>query len=281
MEKKLQQFLDSAFAPYGSFPARADVTKELLANLLEKYKDLKKEGKSDEEAYQSAVDSFGDVEEIMEQVPHTEKSDKPKPVEETGLRGVLKNTVKQAKVLMGFSRFASTVLNDADLSDSDLSDEDFSYSSLIGTVFNGSNLTNSTFRASAVGGASFVKADLSKARFAASDLTNVNFSEANLTGAKFNASALHDATFQNTIFNVTEFINSDLDGMSFDNEEFEGVTFSHSSFNKTTFKNSVLRNVFFRHCDVEEAIFDGTKMDKVTYALLKGAGAVLDKAVKI
>ena len=37
MEKKFQAFLDNAFAPYGNFPARADVTQELLANLQEKY----------------------------------------------------------------------------------------------------------------------------------------------------------------------------------------------------------------------------------------------------
>ena len=53
MEKKLQQFLDNAFAPYGDFPSKNDVTKELLANLQEKYSDLKKQGKNDDEAYQT------------------------------------------------------------------------------------------------------------------------------------------------------------------------------------------------------------------------------------
>ena len=41
MEKKFQEFLDKAFAPYGDFPARADITQELCANLQEKYADLK------------------------------------------------------------------------------------------------------------------------------------------------------------------------------------------------------------------------------------------------
>jgi hypothetical protein len=35
MEQKLKKYLDQAFAPYGEFPARADVTGELLANLME------------------------------------------------------------------------------------------------------------------------------------------------------------------------------------------------------------------------------------------------------
>src|SRR5580692_2508756 len=64
MEDKLQKFLDKAFAPYGEFPARADVTRELLSNLQEKFSDLKKQGKSDEEAYQATIDSFGDIAEI-------------------------------------------------------------------------------------------------------------------------------------------------------------------------------------------------------------------------
>jgi hypothetical protein len=72
MEAKLQQFLDNAFAPYGDFPAKPEITKELLANLTEKYNDLKAQGKSDQEAYQATTESFGDVAEIMEQLPHTQ-----------------------------------------------------------------------------------------------------------------------------------------------------------------------------------------------------------------
>jgi len=41
MENKLQEFLDEAFKPYGNFPSRKDVEQELLANLTEKYQDLK------------------------------------------------------------------------------------------------------------------------------------------------------------------------------------------------------------------------------------------------
>jgi hypothetical protein len=41
MEKKFQALLDNAFAPYANFPARGDVTQELLANLQEKYALLK------------------------------------------------------------------------------------------------------------------------------------------------------------------------------------------------------------------------------------------------
>ena len=72
MEQKLQNFLDQAFAPYGDFPARNDVQQELFVNLQEKVEDLKAQGKSDDEAYKIATESFGDVAEIMEELPHAQ-----------------------------------------------------------------------------------------------------------------------------------------------------------------------------------------------------------------
>lgn len=51
MNDELKQFLSDAFEPYGDFPARKDVEQELLANLTEKFNDLKADGKTDEEAY--------------------------------------------------------------------------------------------------------------------------------------------------------------------------------------------------------------------------------------
>lgn len=70
MDTKLKQFLDNAFAPYGDFPARQDVTQELLTNLIERYNDLKAAGKSDSEAFRLTTESLGDIAEIMEHVPH-------------------------------------------------------------------------------------------------------------------------------------------------------------------------------------------------------------------
>jgi Arc/MetJ-type ribon-helix-helix transcriptional regulator len=127
MEDKLRQFLDKAFAPYGDFPSRSEVTKELLANLTEKYQDLKQQGMSDEEAYQTTVNSFGDVEEIMEQLPHSPKKldtaatqdQASEPESEQNLHKALKNAFQQAKASMGFSKFGATVLQQADLADTD------------------------------------------------------------------------------------------------------------------------------------------------------------------
>src|SRR5579862_9111404 len=98
MEDKLKQFLDEAFKPYGNFPARKDVEQELLANLLEKYNDLKASGKSEDEAYQATIDSFGDVTEIMEHVDYpAKKNQDDEPEDNRSIGKTLKETFKEAK----------------------------------------------------------------------------------------------------------------------------------------------------------------------------------------
>jgi len=120
MKDKLKHFLDETFAPYGDFPSRADVTQELLVNLQEKYDELRKLGRSEDEAYRATIDSFGDVAEIMDQVPHGES-------EQSENRSDSKASTKAKKrAKASRSPFSCTTLRQADLSDSDLSGRDFS-----------------------------------------------------------------------------------------------------------------------------------------------------------
>ncbi|HEY8998790.1 MAG TPA: pentapeptide repeat-containing protein [Candidatus Saccharimonadales bacterium] len=238
MESKLQKFLNDAFAPYGDFPARNDVVQELHANLVEKFNDLKREGKSDEEAYQLTIDSFGDVTEIMEHVPHAE----------TTAEGTKEPTAN------GPTPKASALMQ-ADLTDSDLAHKDFSKSALMESSFDRSDMHGATFKSAALKAASFAEANVRDAVFTSSDLQNVNFNKANLTNATFNK--------------------SDLSGVSFDGLTLDGVSFNNSSLKNASFKNTVLRNVSFYHSAVKHAVFDGATMDKLTYALLKGAKATL------
>jgi uncharacterized protein YjbI with pentapeptide repeats len=273
MEKKLQQYLDKAFAPYGDFPARADVTQELLANLLEKFNDLKKQGKGDDEAYQMTIDSFGDVSEIMEHVPHGETS---RPHEDKVTSSLYKTIVTGIKEVAGSKpTLKASALTQADLADTDLSGRDFSMSALMKTTFDRANLQDAKFKGAALSGASFVAANLKMAVFSGSDLHNVNFDNADLTRTMLNASALKGATFVGATLTNTEFNKSDLSDISFDNLVLEGVSFNSSSLKNASFKKSVLRDVSFHHSAVKHTIFDGATMDKLTYALLKSANASL------
>jgi uncharacterized protein YjbI with pentapeptide repeats len=149
MEDQLKKFLRETFGPYGNFPSRKDIEQELLANLIEKYRDMKRQGKSDNEAYQATVDSFGDVAEIMGQVrqmPHEE-------AEEPSLGKSLKETFRLAR--RSKSKFSATELKQSDLSGTQLADADFSFSSLAGSTFDDAHLAGATFRGSELRGATF------------------------------------------------------------------------------------------------------------------------------
>jgi uncharacterized protein YjbI with pentapeptide repeats len=274
MEKKLAQFLDEAFAPYGNFPARADVTQELLANLVERYDDLKKQGKSDDEAYQMTIDSFGDASEIMAQVPHNSAKTAHTDKSEDGLFKTIVGGIKEATTGGGAAPKSSD-LKQADLTDTNLAGKDFSMSALVDATFDRSDLHGAKFKGTALSGASFVETNLSDTVFNGSDLQNVNFDKADLTHAKFHASAFKGATFAETIMANTEFSKSDLSGISFDGVVMDGVVFNSSSLKDTSFRGAVLRNVSFHYSAVKHTIFDGASMDKLTYALLKGAKATL------
>ncbi len=274
MENKLKNFLNDVFEPYGNFPARKDVEQELLANLTEKYRDLKSQGKSDDEAYQLTVDSFGDVSEIMEHVNHD-----PQPhneEEKQNLRQTIVDTFKGLVNPISDSRFVATSLMDVDLTDTKLSGSDFSMSAIMDSRFDNAELRDTKFKATALKGASFEGADLTGSHFDTSDVQDVSFKAAILTNAKFRRCALKGAIFTKAVLDNTEFKQSDLGEVVLEDLTLNGTIFDGSSFKKTTFKNSTLINVSFHHSEVKHAIFDGATMDKVTYAILKGMKANLD-----
>ncbi len=276
MNDKIKQFLDEAFKPYGDFPARKDVEQELLTNLIEKYNDLKAEGKTDTEAYKLTTESFGDVSEIMEQVAYHKETDRVdnKPNPDLSIDQKSKDNYSESD-----SRFRSMALMEADLGDTQLPGSNFSMSALTGTNFNKSDLHDSKFKAAALKGASFFGANLIRSNFDSSDVQNVNFDDANLTEAKLHRCALKGASFTKAVLDKTEFSQADLSNVSFENQTLKGTVFDGSSLNKTTFKGAILENVSFHHSKVKKAIFDGTTMDKVTYALLKGMKAHLDNVL--
>ena len=103
MEEKLQHFLDNAFAPYGNFPGKTDIIKELLANLVEKYDDQKAQGKTDEEAFKATTESFGDITEIMGQLPHSQAVGTSAPEDKSNFKKTFKEAFKQAKAHIGVS----------------------------------------------------------------------------------------------------------------------------------------------------------------------------------
>ena len=78
MYQRLQAYLDQIFADAPKTKRAYDLKEELYANLCDKYNDLIGQGKSEEESYESAVRSIGDVGELLSRI-----SDEPYESEES------------------------------------------------------------------------------------------------------------------------------------------------------------------------------------------------------
>ncbi len=65
MSTKLRNYVDTLFEEAPTTPRVYDLKEELLANLEEKYEDLKGAGYSEEEAYASVISGLGDAESLI------------------------------------------------------------------------------------------------------------------------------------------------------------------------------------------------------------------------
>lgn len=65
MEQKIKCYVDSVFRDVPSNERAQSIKSEILSNLLDKYRDLREEGRSEEEAYAIAISSGGDLSGIV------------------------------------------------------------------------------------------------------------------------------------------------------------------------------------------------------------------------
>ncbi len=65
MEDKLRAYMDEVFAGVKKTRKAVELKEEILQNILDKYHDLLEEGKSPEAAYNIAIASLGDMDEIL------------------------------------------------------------------------------------------------------------------------------------------------------------------------------------------------------------------------
>lgn len=61
MESKIYDYIESVFRGIPQTERATTIKSEIFQNLVEKYRDLKQEGKSDDEAYAIAISSGGDL----------------------------------------------------------------------------------------------------------------------------------------------------------------------------------------------------------------------------
>ena len=288
MNEKINQYLNGVFAPYDGVKSVAELKADLLADLQERYRELKAEGKDDETAFQMTIDSIGDIEQTVQEAAGLTRS-----LERQLLINFSASNLPNsdfAGVTAHQGKFEASTLRGSDFSGADLTGSSFYSSDVREANFDGANLTDCTLSTNDLAGASFDKTILVRTEFSMSDLTQAKFKDVILIDAKLNIIDLRKTIFENCTFNGVDFKTCDLGGMCLDGLTFIGVKFDKAALNGVTFKGATLKNVSFLspitwskkyYRAIKTICFDGATMDKLTYAALKGMEADLSKVTVI
>ncbi|MFN8469824.1 MAG: permease prefix domain 1-containing protein, partial [Caldilineaceae bacterium] len=74
MDERLNQYLNGVFAPYDGVKSVAELKADLLADLQERFRELKAEGKDDETAFALTIESIGDIEQTVQEVANVSRT---------------------------------------------------------------------------------------------------------------------------------------------------------------------------------------------------------------
>jgi len=280
MNDKLNDYVDGVFAPYEEVKSISELKADLLADLYERYRELKAEGKDDAAAFELTIDSIGDIEQTVQEVSNLSRSLERQLV--IKFHGSNLANSDLAGVIAHEGQFKGSALRGTDFSGADLTGSSFHSSDLREANFERANLTDCTFYATDLADANFREAILVGATFSTSGMDRAKFIGVKLTDVKFTTDDLRKVTFEGCTFLGVDFHHSDLSGQRLDGQTFIGVKFDLPALKNVSFQGATLRNVSFRAVGIwslKRAIqsihFDGALMDKLTYAGLKGIGADL------
>lgn len=284
MNEKINQYLNGVFAPYDGVKSIAELKADLLADLQERFRELKAEGKDDDTAFAMTIDSIGDIEQTVQEVADLSRS-----LERQVLINFSASNLPQsdfAGVTAHKGKFEASALRGSDFSGADLTGSLFSASDMSEANFDGANLTDCNFSTLDLTYASFNKTILVRTEFNMSDLTRAKFTDVKLVNVKLVMSDFKEATFENCIFNGVDFGQSNLQGLCFDGQTFIDVKFGKAGLRDVSFKGATLKNASFTppfsltkkyYNAIKTIKFDGASMDKLSYNALKGMGADVSK----
>jgi uncharacterized protein YjbI with pentapeptide repeats len=288
MNEKLATYLDDIFAPYEGVKSVAELKADLLADLQERFRELKAEGRDDTTAFEMTIESIGDIEQTVQEVANLSRLLQRQVLTNFSARNLPKSDF--AGVIIHNGNFTASALRGANFAGADLTGSTFTSSDARESNFDGTNLTDCKLSTNDLTGASFRKSILVRTNFSMSALAEAKFIDVNLTDANLAYIDLRKTIFEGCTFNGVDFKYSDLRGMCLDRQTFISVKFEKSALAGATFRGATFRDVDFRLPftlfnkyikDIKAAKFDDAKMDKLTYAALKGIGVDLSKVTVI
>jgi uncharacterized protein YjbI with pentapeptide repeats len=291
MNEKLNQYLNGVFAPYDGVKSVAELKADLLADLQERYSELKAAGHDDDTALAQTIGSIGDIEQTVQEVANLSRTLERQVLTNFSASNLPESDFAGVRAHKG--KFEASQLRGSNFAGADLTGSLFKASDVQAANFDGANLTDCTFSVSDLTGASFTKTILVRTEFNTTELSQARFADIKLIDVKLTMTDLRATRFENCLFNGVDFKYTDLRGMSLDGQTFIGVKFDMASLNDVTFKGATLKNVSFLgavswfdwskkyYKAIKTIRFDGALMDKLTYNALKGLGADLSTVTVI
>src|SRR6185312_12914182 len=198
MNDKLDTYVDGVFAPYEGAKSISELKADLLADLHERFRELKAEGKDDAEAFELTIASIGDIEQTVQEVSNLSRSLERQLV----------------------TRFDASMLKESDFAGVTAPGGKFDTSMLRGSDFSHANLTGSSFKSS----------DVADANFDGANLTDANLSTTELARASFRGSILVRTDFSMSGLNETRFAEAALIDVKLKMTDLRRTTFEHCAF---------------------------------------------------
>lgn len=277
MSDKLNEYVDGVFAAYEGTKSVSELKADLLADLQERFRELRAEGKDEATAFELTIDSIGDIEETVQEVSNLSRVLERQVVtrfDSSDLRGS-----DFAGVTARGGKFGTSALRGSNFANADLTGSKFKSSDLADTNFDGANLTDAILTTAELKGSTFRKTRLVRTNFSMSGLSEVRFADAALTDVVLRMTDLRQTIFERCTFTGVDFSVSDLRGLHFDGATFTNVKFDRAGLEGVSMRGAILRDCSFRggwskryYKALRTVNFDGARMDKLTYAALKGFG---------
>ena len=276
MNDKLNDYVDNVFAPHEGTKSISELKADLLADLQERFRELRAEGKDEATAFELTVESIGDIEETVQEVSSLSRVLERQVVtrfDSTDLQGT-----DFAGVSARDGKFSTSALRGSNFANADLTGSRFKSSDVAQANFDGANLTDAILTTSDLSGSTFRRARLVRTDFSISGLNDVRFADTALIDVLFRKTDLTRTIFERCTFTGVDFSISDLRGLNFDGTSFTGVKFDRAGLEGVSMRGAVLRDCSFRGWNkkyykaLATVNFDGARMDKLTYAALKGFG---------
>jgi len=276
MNDKLNQYVDGVFASYEGTKSISELKTDLLADLQERFRELRAEGKDEATAFALTIDSIGDIEETVREVSNLSRVLERQMVTRFNASDLKESDFSGVAVRDG--RFEASALRGSNFSNAEIAGAKFKSSDLADVNFDGARLTDANFTTADLARATFRKSSMVRTDFSMSGLAATSFADATLTDVAFRKTDLRRTILDRCTFNGVDFSTSDLRGLNFDGATFTSVKFDQAALEGITFRGAILRDCSFRASSrkyykaLRTVNFDGARMDKLTYAGLKSFG---------